>query len=146
MLDSSGCLKISDFAFSTLVGDADEDGAAARTEQIRVTATGTPNYVAPEVFGAGRYDGKMADVWSVGVIVYVLLAGKQLQFHQPVQTSSHITVCSSGYLPFEENTLSALIQKICRADFNYPKSFSLEVRELIGRLLVLDPHSRLTLR
>lgn len=120
LLDTEGNLKISDFGFSTLnIGDADGDGDA-RAELLHTTC-GTPNYVAPEVLGKDGYDGKKADVWSMGVILYVLLA---------------------GYLPFDENTMAGLFQKIKAADFEYPGWFSDEARNLISKVLVPDPQQR----
>lgn len=120
LLDTDGNLKISDFGFSTLnIGDADGDGSA-RAELLHTTC-GTPNYVAPEVLGKDGYDGKKADVWSIGVILYVLLA---------------------GYLPFDENTMAALFQKIKNADYEFPDWFSPEARDLISKILVPDPQKR----
>lgn len=85
------------------------------------TTCGTPNYVAPEVLGKDGYDGKKADVWSVGVILYVLLA---------------------GYLPFDENTMAALFQKIKNAEFDFPDWFTPEAKDLISKILVPDPQKR----
>lgn len=89
------------------------------------TTCGTPNYVAPEVIANKGYDGKKADVWSCGVILYVLLA---------------------GYLPFEEATMVALFKKIKHAEFTYPPWFSEEVKEILDQILKPDPHSRLSLQ
>jgi serine/threonine protein kinase len=123
LLDEQGNLKISDFGLSALyVGDADGDGAS-RTELLHTTC-GTPNYVAPEVLADRGYEGKKADVWSIGVILYVLLA---------------------GFLPFDESTIVALFSKIQAADFTYPSWFSPEVKGLLDSILVADPKERVTL-
>jgi serine/threonine protein kinase len=123
LLDEHGNLKISDFGLSSLyVGDAEMDGAS-RTELLHTTC-GTPNYVAPEVIADQGYDGKKADVWSIGVILYVLIA---------------------GFLPFDEGTIMALFSKIQKADFTYPNWFTPEVKALLDQVLVADPKRRITL-
>jgi serine/threonine protein kinase len=123
LLDEHGNLKISDFGLSSLyVGDAEGEGAS-RTELLHTTC-GTPNYVAPEVLSDQGYDGKKADVWSCGVILYVLLA---------------------GFLPFDESTIVALFAKIQNADFTYPSWFTPEVRSILDQMLIADPKARISL-
>ncbi|KAK8604743.1 hypothetical protein V6N13_082218, partial [Hibiscus sabdariffa] len=78
LLDSSGNLKVSDFGLSALP----QQGGG-----LLHTTCGTPNYVAPEVLGNEGYDGAAADVWSCGVILFVIMA---------------------GYLPFDEIDLPTL--------------------------------------
>lgn len=68
LLDSHGVLKVSDFGLSALSQQLQGDG-------LLHTACGTPNYVAPEVLKDKGYDGTASDVWSCGVILYVLMAG-----------------------------------------------------------------------
>ena len=95
LLDDNENLKISDFGLSALYsGPADSE--ASRSTLLHTTC-GTPNYVAPEVLADKGYDGRAADVWSCGVILYVLLA---------------------GFLPFDEPTMSALFRKIIKAEFS----------------------------
>jgi len=120
LLDADGVLKISDFGLSALYDG--EDGAS-RSQMLHTTC-GTPNYVAPEVLQNEGYVGRVADCWSIGVILYVLLA---------------------GFLPFDESTMSALFDKIKRADYAYPDFFGKPVTELIDTLLVADPKARATL-
>ena len=103
------------------MGDAD-GGGTKRTEILHTTC-GTPNYVAPEVLADSGYDGKKADAWSIGVILYVLLA---------------------GFLPFDEQTITALFAKIQAAEFTYPSWFSAEVRALLDGILVADPVQRMS--
>ncbi|KAK9093340.1 hypothetical protein Syun_028251 [Stephania yunnanensis] len=83
LLDSKGQLKVSDFGLSALPQQVREDG-------LLYTTCGTPNYVAPEVVNSKGYDGAKADLWSCGVILFVLMA---------------------GYLPFEDSNLMSLYKK-----------------------------------
>eukprot|EP01026_Neomeris_dumetosa_P036177 TRINITY_DN29117_c0_g2_i1.p3 TRINITY_DN29117_c0_g2~~TRINITY_DN29117_c0_g2_i1.p3 ORF type:complete len:212 (-),score=22.93 TRINITY_DN29117_c0_g2_i1:509-1144(-) len=94
---------------------------------------GTPGYIAPEIIKSDRYEGKMADVWSCGVMLYVMLVG--------------------GY-PFERaedkmdnNKLQTMIQRILRADYIIPKSITLspDCLDLLGRILVVTPSKRITI-
>ncbi|KAM3192304.1 hypothetical protein ACQJBY_069501 [Aegilops geniculata] len=89
------------------------------------TTCGTPNYVAPEVLSDGGYDGSAADIWSCGVILYVLMA---------------------GYLPFEENDLPTLYDKITAAHFSCPDWFSQGAKSLIQRILDPNPKTRMTIK
>lgn len=110
LLDANGVLKVSDFGLSALPQQVREDG-------LLHTTCGTPNYVAPEVINNKGYDGAKADLWSCGVILFVLMA---------------------GYLPFEEPNLMALYKKIFKADFTCPPWFSTSAKKLIKR--ILDPN------
>ena len=122
LLDINGNLKISDFGLSTMyVGTESDDDSRV---QMLHTTCGTPNYVAPEILESKGYDGRKADVWSVGVILYVMIA---------------------GYLPFEEETIPALFAKIKRARYTIPDFFSEKAKDLVGKILVTNPDERLTL-
>ncbi|CAK9232434.1 unnamed protein product [Sphagnum troendelagicum] len=113
LLDSAGNLKISDFGLSAL--PQQEDG-------LLHTTCGTPNYVAPEVLNDKGYDGAVADIWSCGVILYVLMA---------------------GFLPFDETDLLTLYRKIQLAEFSYPFWFSSGAKALISKILNPRPNMRI---
>lgn len=117
LLDSNGVLKVSDFGLSALPQQVREDG-------LLHTTCGTPNYVAPEVINNKGYDGAKADLWSCGVILYVLMA---------------------GYLPFEDSSLTVLYKKIHKADFTCPPWFSSSAKKLINRILDPNPQKRITI-
>lgn len=116
LLDSNGNLKISDFGLSALPQQVRDDG-------LLHTTCGTPNYVAPEVLNNRGYDGALADLWSCGVILYVLTA---------------------GFLPFDEADLMTLYKKIHNADFHCPPWFSPGAKNLITKILNPNPKQRLT--
>ncbi len=117
LLDDEGNLKVTDFGLSAFSDHLRQDG-------LLHTTCGTPAYVAPEVIGKKGYDGAKADIWSCGVILYVLLA---------------------GFLPFQDDNLVAMYRKIYRGDFKCPPWFSSDARRLITRLLDPNPSSRITI-
>ncbi|XP_057496392.1 CBL-interacting serine/threonine-protein kinase 9 [Actinidia eriantha] len=117
LLDSFGVLKVSDFGLSAFSQQVREDG-------LLHTACGTPNYVAPEVLNDKGYDGTSADIWSCGVILFVLMA---------------------GYLPFDEPNLMALYKRIHKADFSCPSWFTSSAKKLIKRIIDPNPLTRITI-
>ncbi|KAJ1410361.1 Serine/threonine-protein kinase, active site [Sesbania bispinosa] len=117
LLDEEGNLKVTDFGLSTFSEHLRQDG-------LLHTTCGTPAYVAPEVIGKKGYDGAKADIWSCGVILYVLLA---------------------GFLPFQDENLVAMYKKIYRGDFKCPPWFSSEARRLVTKLLDPNPNTRITI-
>ncbi|CAH9094412.1 unnamed protein product [Cuscuta epithymum] len=117
LLDARGNLKVSDFGLSALSQQVREDG-------LLHTTCGTPNYVAPEVLDDQGYDGSTADLWSCGVILFVLLA---------------------GYLPFDDSNIANLYNKISSAEFTCPPWFSFGAMKLITRILDPNPSTRISI-
>ncbi|OIT37163.1 PREDICTED: CBL-interacting protein kinase 5-like [Nicotiana attenuata] len=117
LLDEGGNLKVSDFGLSALLDSKRQDG-------LLHTTCGTPAYVAPEVINKRGYDGEKADIWSCGVVLFVLLA---------------------GYLPFHDQNLMEMYKKISKGEFKCPQWFHPEVRKLLSRILDPNPSSRITL-
>ncbi|EEF40081.1 CBL-interacting serine/threonine-protein kinase 20 [Ricinus communis] len=117
LLDENGDLKISDFGLSALHESRKQDG-------LLHTTCGTPAYVAPEIINKKGYDGAKADIWSCGVVLFVLLA---------------------GYLPFCDSNLMELYKKIIRGEFRCPNWFHPEARKLVSRILDPHPSTRITM-
>jgi len=95
--------------------------------ELLKTHCGTPNYAAPEIVRGDKTYDKSVDMWSVGVITYVLLA---------------------GFFPFHHNDKDSLKNKIMVADFTFPDpqwtNISDYAKDFIRSLLVLDPTKRFT--
>ncbi|KAL3528975.1 hypothetical protein ACH5RR_008297 [Cinchona calisaya] len=117
LVDDDENLKVSDFGLSALPEHLRNDG-------LLHTQCGTPAYVAPEVLRKKGYDGAKADIWSCGVILYVLLA---------------------GFLPFQDENMMKMYRKIFKAEFEFPPWFSCDSRRLISKLLVADPEKRISI-
>lgn len=117
LLDENGDLKVSDFGLSAVSDQIKQDG-------LFHTFCGTPAYVAPEVLGRKGYDAAKVDVWSCGVILFVLMA---------------------GYLPFQDQNIMVMYKKIYRGEFRVPRWFSPELTRLLTRLLDINPMTRVTI-
>ncbi|XP_077963628.1 serine/threonine-protein kinase SIK3 homolog isoform X13 [Gasterosteus aculeatus] len=114
LLDHNLNIKIADFGFSNLFARG----------QLLKTWCGSPPYAAPELFEGKEYDGPKVDIWSLGVVLYVL-------------------VC--GALPFDGSTLQNLRARVLSGKFRIPFFMSTDCEYLIRHMLVLEPSRRLTL-
>lgn len=115
LLDENGNLKVSDFGLSAVKDQI-------RTDGLLHTLCGTPAYVAPEILSKKGYDGAKVDLWSCGVILFVLTA---------------------GYLPFNDPNLMSMYKKIYKGEFRCPKWMSSDLRRLLSRLLDTNPETRI---
>lgn len=111
LLTSDSTIKIVDFGLSNI----------APSGALMKTACGSPCYAAPEMIAGLEYHGPVADMWSLGVILFAL---------------------SCGYLPFEDANTVKLYEKIVNCDYQLPDFISEGIRDLIRRLLNTNPRER----
>nr|XP_043610583.1 CBL-interacting serine/threonine-protein kinase 14-like [Erigeron canadensis] len=116
LLDENWNLKVTDFGLSALTDQIRADG-------LLHTLCGTPAYVAPEILLKKGYDGAKVDVWSCGIILFVL---------------------NAGYLPFNDPNLMVMYRKIYNGEFRVPRWTSKDLKRLISRLLDTNPETRIT--
>ena len=117
LLDEAGDLKVSDFGLSAVSDQIRQDG-------LFHTFCGTPAYVAPEVLARKGYDAAKVDIWSCGVILFVLMA---------------------GHLPFHDQNIMAMYKKIYKGEFRCPRWFTPELVRLLSRLLDTNLETRFTI-
>ncbi|KAK2358834.1 CBL-interacting protein kinase [Trifolium repens] len=98
--------------------------ALKKSNDVLNTRCGSPCYVAPEVLMSKGYDGAAADVWSCGVILFELLA---------------------GFLPFDDQNLTSLYHKICKAEYICAPWFTISQKKLIAKILEPRPLKRITI-
>lgn len=107
-------IKIADFGFAKKV----------KAPNSLTTQCGTPGYVAPEILEGKPYDTQ-ADMWSLGVIVYILLG---------------------GYPPFIEQNQRELFRKIRKGQYEFHEEYwgqvSNEAKSMISKLLTVSPVER----
>ncbi|KAF2076286.1 hypothetical protein CYY_002401 [Polysphondylium violaceum] len=107
-------IRVADFGLSKIFGDGD----------YLETCCGSPEYVAPEVLECKPYD-KACDLWSVGVITYVLL---------------------TGCFPFWDKNNAVLYEKIRNVDYGWPEGLNVsdQAKDLVAHLIEKNPESRYT--
>ncbi|KAF6993640.1 hypothetical protein CFC21_010503 [Triticum aestivum] len=117
LIDRKGNIKISDFGLSALPQHLGNDG-------LLHTTCGSPNYIAPEVLQNRGYDGSLSDIWSCGVILYIMLV---------------------GHLPFVDRNMVVLYQKIFKGDTQIPEWLSPGAQNLLRRILEPNPMKRINM-
>ncbi|KAJ2353576.1 Serine/threonine-protein kinase, partial [Coemansia sp. RSA 2618] len=114
LISANGNIKLIDFGLSNLYSPR---------AQLS-TFCGSLYFAAPELLNAQPYTGPEVDLWSFGVVLYVLVCGK---------------------VPFDDQSMPALHAKIKRGHVEYPAWLSPECRHLLSRLLVVSPLRRATM-
>ncbi|GAA6230211.1 serine/threonine-protein kinase SIK2-like [Lates japonicus] len=113
LLDANMNIKLADFGF----------GNFYNAGEPLSTWCGSPPYAAPEVFEGKEYEGPQLDIWSLGVVLYVLVCGS---------------------LPFDGPSLPALRQRVTEGRFRIPFFMSQDCENLIRKMLVVDPAKRIS--
>uniref|UniRef100_A0A8K9X192 Si:dkey-16p21.7 n=1 Tax=Oncorhynchus mykiss TaxID=8022 RepID=A0A8K9X192_ONCMY len=114
LLDEKNNIRIADFGMASLqVGDS-----------LLETSCGSPHYACPEVIRGEKYDGRRADVWSCGVILFALLVGA---------------------LPFDHDNLRQLLEKVKSGVFHMPHFIPPDCQALLKGMIQVNPDKRLTL-
>ncbi|KAL4872773.1 hypothetical protein BDV12DRAFT_126184 [Aspergillus spectabilis] len=114
LISKTGDIKIIDFGLSNLFSP----------RSLLKTFCGSLYFAAPELLQARQYTGPEVDVWSFGIVLYVLVCGK---------------------VPFDDQSMPKLHAKIKQGVFEYPPGLSHECRSIISRMLVTDPKQRASL-
>ena len=108
-------IRIVDFGLSQVIKDG----------EFLKTSCGSPNYAAPEVISGKFYAGPEVDIWSCGVILYVMMVGR---------------------LPFDDESIPNLFQKINSGIFVLPSFLSQGACDLLKNMLVVDPLKRINIK
>ncbi|KAA3673426.1 uncharacterized protein DEA37_0005271 [Paragonimus westermani] len=115
LLDEELKIKVADFGFCNFF----------QPDQFLSTHCGSPQYAAPELFKGEPYDGPLADVWSLGVILYILVCGS---------------------FPFPGESLGDIRSQVLRGLVRFPFFLSTACEQVIRSMLQVDPTRRLKLR
>ena len=121
LLTQLNAIMISDFGFSRIQAKIPE----TQKRKLSRTFCGSYAYAPPEILRGIAYDGTMADIWSLGVVLFTM-------------------VCAS--LPFDDSNLKILLDQVSKR-VQFPRKrgalLSVEVKNLIGRMLTSDVNDRI---
>ena len=92
-------------------------------DEKRTTVCGTPIYLAPEIIKEKGHDEKV-DIWCIGVLLFEL---------------------STGTVPFPGNDIETLESNILKLKIQWPKDINIDAKNLISKILKLDPNARISL-
>ncbi|KAF7630881.1 Protein kinase domain-containing protein [Meloidogyne graminicola] len=115
LLDERNNIKIADFGMASLQVEG----------SMLETSCGSPHYACPEVIRGEKYDGRKADVWSCGVILYALLVGA---------------------LPFDDDNLRNLLEKVKKGSFHIPHFVPSDCQGLLRSMVEVNPTKRISLQ
>ena len=107
-------LKIIDFGLSNF----------SSNNEYLSTPCGSPSYAPPEMIVGNKYNGMLGDIWSCGIILFVMLC---------------------GYLPFDGKNNSDLFNKIVKCKVNYPKNMDKNAVDLLRHILISNPSKRINM-
>ena len=111
LLTADNRIVLADFGFSNFYS----------SNTLLSTWCGSPPYAAPELFEGKKYLGPKVDIWSLGVVLYVMACGS---------------------LPFDGTTLQSLRSRVLNGKFRIPYFMSNELEHLLRHILVVDPEKR----
>ncbi|XP_033096287.1 3-phosphoinositide-dependent protein kinase 1-like isoform X2 [Anneissia japonica] len=123
LLNEDWHIQITDFGSAKIL-EADSSDGIVRANSF----VGTAQYVSPELLTTNRTErveksaSKCSDLWALGAIIYQLLAGLP---------------------PFRAGTEYLIFQKILKLEYVFPDGFPEKARDLVQKLLVIDPKKRL---
>ena len=112
LTNNSQILKIIDFGLSNTY----------KNGELLKTGCGSPCYVPPEMVKEEKYNGALSDIWSAGVILYLMLCGN---------------------LPFYDDDNQILYEKILSGKYEIPEHLSENAKDILSKLLEVDPQKRI---
>lgn len=113
LIDDSKMIKIIDFGF----------GVSASAEKRLSMFCGTPHYMDPDIVKKKDYNGQAADVWALGVILFIIMVGK---------------------VPFFAEFEGDLYRKIQNSKYDVPKETSMEAKSLFKKIFQINSTKRIT--
>ena len=115
LLSKGNILKIIDFGISCYYFPK---------KKLLSTPCGSPHYASPEMVLGNKYSGRKIDIWSCGIIIYVMIC---------------------GYLPFEAPSSMLLFRKIVECKVDYPDFVSDDAIDIMNKILEVDPYKRINI-